>query len=142
MNSLEELPALECWKLLATADVGRLAYLMEDRVEIVPVNYLVQGESIVFASTQGSKLRSIHTSPSVAFEVDDIDVEINWSIVLHGTALRMNSGLEIEASGIRALRHLSPLDKWNYIRIEPTAVTGRRFTRRPVPLASVPTPTA
>ena len=130
MNSLEELPPIECWKLLESADLGRLAYLSADRVQIVPVNYLAEAHTIVFASTQGSKLRGIHTVPSVAFEVDGVDGEVNWSVVVHGTATRMNSSREIEASDIRALRGLSPLDKWNYIRIEPVTVTGRRFSRR------------
>ena len=137
MNSLEDLPELECWRLLRTSTLGRLAYVADSRVEIVPVNFLVERETIVFASTQGSKLRGLHTSPAAAFEVDEGSGDFLWSVIVHGAAKRIDSGPEIEASGIRAQRSLSPLDKWNYVRIVPESITGRRFMR-PRPPVSKP----
>jgi nitroimidazol reductase NimA-like FMN-containing flavoprotein (pyridoxamine 5'-phosphate oxidase superfamily) len=129
MDTLESLASDECWRLLSTKNLGRLAFLDGERLELLPVNYLVESDSIVFASVPGSKLRSTRTKPDVAFEIDDSDGVAEWSVVVHGVARRINSGPEIEASGIRSLHALTPLDKWNYVRIEPSEITGRRFTR-------------
>jgi hypothetical protein len=124
---VERLDEDTCWDLLSSASVGRLAVASIDHgPEIFPVNYLVADRTILFASAPGTKLMRVVADPKVAFEVDELTQPSWWSIVVHGRAERMSSGLDIERVGIRGIRTFSPGDKWNYVRIVPDEISGRR----------------
>jgi hypothetical protein len=66
----------------------------------------------------------------VAFEVDAIADGIAWSVVIRGTAVRLDTDDEIVASGVHDLVSANPTAKYNYIRIDPREVMGRRFRVR------------
>ena len=51
-----ELDAAECWRLFRSAEVGRLAVSIANYPDIFPVNYVVDGETIVFRTGAGTKL--------------------------------------------------------------------------------------
>jgi nitroimidazol reductase NimA-like FMN-containing flavoprotein (pyridoxamine 5'-phosphate oxidase superfamily) len=125
--AIEELTDEACWEILAAADSGRLAVASDDGADLFPVNYLVKGRSIFFRSAPGLKLIDITEHPAVAFEVDGVYHRTRWSVVVKGQAHRLGVDSEIEESGVLGLRSLSPTEKWNYVRIVPTTVTGRRF---------------
>lgn len=118
-----------CWGLLATQSLGRLAIAAE-RVEIYPVNFLVHDRSLYFASAPGSKLMELTENPCVAFEVDGEVADDLWSVVIHGRARRLARDSDIESSGILQHKGWHPTDKYNYVRITPDEVTGRRFPRQ------------
>ncbi|MEZ5248043.1 MAG: pyridoxamine 5'-phosphate oxidase family protein [Ilumatobacteraceae bacterium] len=46
----------ECWQLFRSAEVGRLAVSISNHPDIFPLNYVVDGESIVFRTAPGTKL--------------------------------------------------------------------------------------
>ena len=54
-----QLDARECWAALRTADVGRLALVVDGRPEIFPVNFVVDHGTILFRTATGSKLAAI-----------------------------------------------------------------------------------
>ena len=58
---LDVLDRRECLHLLATQSVGRLAVATPEGPLVVPVNFVLDGESIVFRSDRGSKLFADHT---------------------------------------------------------------------------------
>jgi hypothetical protein len=116
----------ECWDLLASERLGRLG-VMGDRVEIFPVNFLVYEGAVYFASAPSAKLQYIRDRPHVAFEVDGTYDDMMWSVVVYGEAVRMDSDPEILGSGIRNLRGWHPATKYNYVRIVPDEISGRRF---------------
>ncbi|HEY3005191.1 MAG TPA: pyridoxamine 5'-phosphate oxidase family protein, partial [Kribbellaceae bacterium] len=58
----------ECWRRLETADVGRLAVVIAGEPEIFPINFVVDGHSLVFRTAEGTKLFGITASPRVALE--------------------------------------------------------------------------
>lgn len=77
----------EALRLLAAKQVGRLAFVSDARPVIMPMNFTLMGERIVFRTlAHGSLARAVDTA--VAFEVDDIDdfLEAGWSVVVNGTA--------------------------------------------------------
>lgn len=121
----DELSAVECWRYLSRTHVGRLAVLGADGVDIFPVNFVVRDQAIYFRSAPGSKLMDVAANPQVAFEADGKRRGRHWSVVVRGAARRLDRDDEIEASGVLALRTATPTEKWNYVRIEPTSVTGR-----------------
>jgi hypothetical protein len=122
----------ECWSFLRSAAVGRLGVTVRGRPDIFPVNHVVHRESIVFRTSQGSKLDACVDQP-VAYEVDGFDTATGdaWSVVIKGTAKDLRERDEI----MRALR--LPITPWpgdpkpRIVRIDPDpgpgSVTGRRF---------------
>ena len=65
----------DCWELLETAHIGRLVATVGGRVEIFPVNYALEGETILFRTNAGRKMRAA-LGIEVVFEVDDVDPTI------------------------------------------------------------------
>jgi nitroimidazol reductase NimA-like FMN-containing flavoprotein (pyridoxamine 5'-phosphate oxidase superfamily) len=116
-----------CWELLRSETLGRLAVVAEDGVDVFPVNYLVDRGTILFRSAPGSKLADIAHDPVVALEVDGCDDRHRWSVVVRGTAHRLDADDDIEASGVLGLATLTHDPKFNYVRISPRVLSGRRF---------------
>ncbi len=122
-----ELTELECWRLLSRGRIGRLAISIDGHPDIFPVNFLARDGRIFFRSAPGSKLQAVAESPIVAFECDGRGLRRRWSVVVKGTAHRLDRDDEIERSGVLALTTATDTEKWNYVRIDPVSVTGRRF---------------
>jgi Pyridoxamine 5'-phosphate oxidase len=74
----------ECWRLLREADVGRLAVSIGDRPDIFPINHVVDGETVVFKTLDGTKLSGAVFERSVAFEAGGYDAWTGdaWSVVV------------------------------------------------------------
>jgi nitroimidazol reductase NimA-like FMN-containing flavoprotein (pyridoxamine 5'-phosphate oxidase superfamily) len=123
------LEADECWRLLREADVGRLAVTIGDHPDIFPINHVVDGETVVFKTLDGTKLSGVVHGGPVAFEVDDYDAWTGdaWSVVVKGRAVEIDS-----AEGIRRAETL-PLFAWwalpdaRWVQIRADDVSGRRF---------------
>lgn len=127
--SLDELTEEQCWQALRTSLVGRLAVRSGEGADVFPVNFAVHDRAIYLRSAPGAKLVAITESPSVAFEVDgNRGQDHYWSVVVRGTAERLVHDSEITASGVLDLPTSTPTAKWNFVRITPTAISGRRFT--------------
>ena len=126
-SSVETLNATDCWAYLNTNSFGRLAVLGRDGVDIFPVNYLTYQSSVLFRSAPGSKLIDVTDNPDVAFEIDGTDAGKRWSVVVRGVAQRLSSDAAIVASRIHQLPTETPTTKWNYVRITPRILTGRRL---------------
>ena len=127
--NVKELAVNECWALLRTGVVGRLAVWVDDHPDIFPLNYAVDHGTIVFRSARGTKMSAALSAAPVALEVDGYISESHeaWSVVLKG-----------RAEGIREIDEMMdtvdlPLSPWQagaknfFIRLVPTLVTGRRF---------------
>jgi nitroimidazol reductase NimA-like FMN-containing flavoprotein (pyridoxamine 5'-phosphate oxidase superfamily) len=117
----------QCWEALESADLGRLAIRTGDDIDIVPVNFLVKDRLLYFRSAPGTKMVELTRMPRVALEADGIRAGRLWSVTVKGDAQRLSVDSEIEASGIQRLHSLDPSTKWNYVRITPRAISGRRF---------------
>lgn len=125
---VEKISTGACWQLVGANSLGRLAIQNVDgHPDVFPLNYLAHDGSLYMRSAPGTKLRSLVAHPEVALEVDGIDEGFHWSVVMRGTATRLNTDAAIEASGILDLVSSSPTAKHNYVRLVPDTVTGRRF---------------
>ena len=127
-SALEVLGEEESWHLLASTDLARLAVSIDDGVDIFPINYVVADRVIFFRTAPGSKLMDLTAHPIVALETDGTHNRHRWSVVVKGSAVRLGSDEEIEASGVLSLHSLVPTEKWNYVRITASSITGRQFT--------------
>lgn len=127
-SDVEGLLLSECWEVLASLSIGRLALLAPDGApDLFPVNYLTHRERIYVRTAPGSKLMDVARDPRVAFEVDAVGDGLAWSVVVRGTAARLDADDEIEQSGVLDLQSTNPTVKSNFVRITPREITGRRF---------------
>jgi uncharacterized protein len=117
----------DCWQLLEKSHLGRIAVQTAEGLDIFPVNYVVASEEIFFRSAPGSKLIDITANPVVAFEVDGRHGGHRWSVVVKGTAHRLDRDDVIERSGVLRLPTETGTEKFNYVRIIPTSISGRRI---------------
>jgi len=129
---LEDLGHAACWALLCEAEVGRVGVLVDSAPEIFPVNFVVDGEMIVFRTAPGSKLRGLDRSPSVCFEIDGLDPEerTGWSVMVKGRAESVTTGQDLRRAAELPLHYWPLGEKAHWIRIVPRQVTGRRIERR------------
>lgn len=130
-DGVEKIGTAMCWRLVEANSLGRLAILNVDgHPDVFPLDYLVHEGNLFMRSAPGTKLRSIVAHPEVALEVDGVEDAFHWSVVIRGTAMRMNTDAAIEASGILGLVSSTPTAKHNYVRLIPETVSGRRFAAR------------
>ncbi len=122
------LEAGEAWTRLRSRSFGRLAVSHEGQPEIYPVNFLANESGILIRTEEGTKVERIAANPLVAFEVDDATAQRAWSVVVKGAARRMDES-ELAIARRAPLWTWAPEPKDVFIRIHPTEVTGRLFTR-------------
>lgn len=127
---LVEIPPDECAELLASAKIGRLGVVVEGRPEIFPVNHVVEEETgaIVFPTRPGTKLHGALGWPWVAFEVDGMDPESGWSVMVVGRAEEVaEADVRRRAASQRSILWAGGADAV-WVRIVPEKVTGRRIS--------------
>jgi len=129
-GAMEVLQLSECWTLLASVEVGRLALYAAGEVDIFPVNFVVDGDSVVFRTAEGTKLLKTVMAGRVAFEVDGYEPEHGraWSVVCRGDAEIVDHWDEVYAAEALPLFPWNHSPKGRFVRVRPTTMTGRRFT--------------
>ena len=119
----------QCWDRLAEQQLGRLVAHVGDVLDVFPVNYTVDRDSIVFRTAEGSKLTELTINDQVLFEVDEYTDTDAWSVIVRGTAHRLDSAEEVRAADRLPLRPWTPTLKYNYVRIVAASVSGRDIRR-------------
>jgi uncharacterized protein len=124
------LSAHESLAMLRGSVVGRLAVAISDHPDIFPINYVVDHGSIVFRTAAGTKLAAAVLGRGVAFEVDGYDAPTGeaWSVVVKGHAVEIDQMHELFAATDLPLFSWQAAPKHRFVRIEPVAITGRRFS--------------
>ena len=132
-----ELTAAESRQLLARSKVARLAYVLSERVDIVPIHIVCWGENIYGRTSAGSRLSNIPEGTMVALQTDEHRGPFDWlSVVVHGgfsmlnaEALRAGDPAELEIvarlfEGVAS--DWDPVPFRNQIfRIHASEITGR-----------------
>jgi nitroimidazol reductase NimA-like FMN-containing flavoprotein (pyridoxamine 5'-phosphate oxidase superfamily) len=139
---MQEIPADECHRLLATQEIGRLAVNAEHHPLVFPVNYAMDGTTVVIRTSPGTKLAAADHA-AVTFEVDEIDrrTRSGWSVLVRGVAEEV--GPE-HREDLVARTHATGLQPWapgehgRWLRLIPTSVTGRRIVPGELPPAVDP----
>ena len=82
-----EISRRECLDLLAQAKVGRVVFVRGALPEIIPVCYLVAGETVVFGVHSTSPVAQEIEGSIVAFQVDTFDSEreCGWHVQAVGS---------------------------------------------------------
>ena len=130
-HGLEILDEDACWQLLEVHYVGRLAVSIANQPEIFPVNYVVDGRTLVLRVAEGTKLAGAVLGTGVAFEIDSADplFHTGWSVLLRGRAREIEKMDELMQVEALPLTPWGPTERRRWVRIEPLVVTGRRIVR-------------
>lgn len=121
----------ECVRLLQADVIGRLAINVGSSPTILPVNYAMDGDAVVFRTAPGAKLEAGRRAP-VAFEIDSFDRESRsgWSVVVTGWLEEVSP---YDATTYERVHNL-PVDPWadgikdHWLRLQPSRITGRRVS--------------
>ncbi|PPK96100.1 nitroimidazol reductase NimA-like FMN-containing flavoprotein (pyridoxamine 5'-phosphate oxidase superfamily) [Kineococcus xinjiangensis] len=129
--ALEVLSAEECYRLLATQQLGRLGLISNGNQIIMPVNYGLDGPVVVVRLGQGSVLRAADHA-NVAFEVDSIDpaTHSGWSVLVRGLAEEVGDRHErglAQRTRDTAVESWAPGERGHWLRVIPQAISGRRI---------------
>lgn len=129
-SGLEVLSYEECRGLLERQPVGRVGFVQDGSPVILPINYVLDGGSIVFRSGRGSKLESALMSRPVCVEVDSWNVveHTGWSVLAKGLAEHVIDGDEIDRLDALAVKPWSRPDlRHEWIRVMIEELSGRRI---------------
>ena len=120
------LDEVECYRLLAAEDVGRVVYTDGALPAITPVNYVLNGRRIIFRTVADSRLAHGVIDAVVAFEVDDLDhsVSTGWSVVVTGVG---RPYLPVAGTDAPDVQPWVGGDRSQFISITPGRITGRRI---------------
>ncbi len=130
-QGLEVLTAEECWELIRSQPVGRVAYMDAGQPMILPVNHGLMGHQVVIRTGRGALLNEAMMDRSIAFEVDSFDpgLRTGWSVVVRGVAKPVYSDVDLGSLG---------LDPWadgiardDVLALRADEVSGRRIVRAP-----------
>jgi uncharacterized protein len=125
---LETLDRDECRRLLDSMNIGRLAYCTDFGPRIMPMNYTLISERLIFRTGMDTEASGYLINRPIAFEVDQVDefLRTGWSVLVVG-----NAGPMDEAS-LRLLDYRQSPQPWPegrrslVIQLPLTTVTGRR----------------
>jgi hypothetical protein len=128
-GAFEELGHEECLALVSTQRLGRLGVVVGGVPLVLPMGFVLDGETIVLRTNQGTK--TLHAPlTSVSFEVDHVDWEegVGWSVLIQGIGEDISTAIDERSEALRALVAHSwappPADRW--LTIIPRTITGRR----------------
>ena len=127
---LETLPFGACLRLLASVPLGRIGFLADGEVVVLPVNHAVNGQDVVFRAAEGSKLTAAEQEDLVTFEADDYDenAQAGWSVLVTGRATVIYDEAETQRLSRLGLRTWAAgVEHPFWVRVRPTSVTGRRL---------------
>lgn len=131
---IEELSEDQCLRLISAGGVGRIAYTGRFGPTVLPVNYKLHDNAIVFRTTEhGSLDEDLRTGIegaeyNVAFEIDELDFTARqgWSVLVQGPAhhLTEDDHAWAEQAGVEPW---APGGPEMFVRIVPKRLTGRRI---------------
>ena len=133
-GTLMPIPETECWQLLDTTTVGRLAFTTADGIVILPVNFLVFEERIYVRTEPGSTISALADGrDDVAFEMDYHDGwnQFGWSVLVKGsTSEAGNVEAERATASSGRLGPWAPGNRSLVIVLTPRKMSGRRVSMR------------
>ena len=126
----EHLSREECLELLELKKVGRVAYCEPKGPVVLPVNFTVRSQSIVFRTRAASRLARYLNDGPASFQVDEIDdfLQAGWSVLVTGVAQWVTDTEEL--SDLWWDQHQpqpwAEGERNAFVRIVPSTITGRR----------------
>ena len=133
MTDLEVMSLDLCWRHLGKRVVGRVGFDLGHGPRIHPVNYRLDGRTVVLRTSDDAELARFvelfGAGSLLAFEVDEIDYEWHhgWSVLVEGRVETVEDPEELRRLHAVWPRPWAAGERNRMIRVTPVAVTGRRL---------------
>jgi nitroimidazol reductase NimA-like FMN-containing flavoprotein (pyridoxamine 5'-phosphate oxidase superfamily) len=125
----------ECWDRVAAASHGRLALSVVGHVDILPIQAVLSNGDLYFRAEPGANLDELAAGPRVAYDVEGADDDTAYCVVVTGVTERLDRQADIDAAERLPAAELSSVTS-QWVRIRPSAVSGRAYRRVPVAAGS------
>ena len=131
-GDVERLGRDECRSLLATRQVGRLAYCSAFGPRIMPMNHVLGDDALLVRAAPDSDAAREVPGHFVAFEVDDLDERLHagWSVQVRGFAELLPIASIRVLDAARTPQPWADGDRSLLLRLPLTEVTGVRVHAR------------
>ena len=125
---LVQLDLPECMQLLAAKSVGRIAYVADSGARILPINYVLVNDRVVFRTVPDGEISRHAINSICAFEIDETDefFQSGWSVVVVG---RLQLATQDDFDRMRYGRLPEPWaggNRYMFVRLPCEQVSGRR----------------
>jgi nitroimidazol reductase NimA-like FMN-containing flavoprotein (pyridoxamine 5'-phosphate oxidase superfamily) len=123
-----ELDDIECRRLLAASDIGRLVFTSGALPVVQPVRFGVRDGQVLIATRTGGRLARAVRGAVVAFEVDSMDeaTGAGWTVTAVGPAHVLTDTADIAAAALLGLRTWIPLARYSYVAVQIGILRGYR----------------
>jgi len=93
-GQVQELTRSECFALLASEHLGRVAVTDDCGPVVFPVNFTLDRHTVMFRTEAGTKLHAASRGSRVCFEADGIDTAARtaWSVIVAARSPRSPTG--------------------------------------------------
>lgn len=120
----------ECWQLIRTVPVGRLAFTEHALPVILPAHFIIRDAEIVLASLADARVISADRGAIVAFEVDAYQpaTQEGWCVSTLGRSRRITDTQEITALDELHFNPWTGDPNRHYIAIEVNRLRGKALT--------------
>jgi nitroimidazol reductase NimA-like FMN-containing flavoprotein (pyridoxamine 5'-phosphate oxidase superfamily) len=128
-NGLEVLSRDECLRLLGGCTFGRVGVTMGALPAVLPINYRLIGDRIVFRTSGGTKLDAAIRGAVVAFEVDDLEplAHSGWSVMVTGIAQEVTEPGDLQIVEAAGVPRWAPAPAEHVVQISTEMISGRRI---------------
>lgn len=127
---MEVIDRRACLELLAGDQIGRLGVLEGGSPLILPINYGLDGDDVIFRTGSGTKLAAARRTPA-CFEIDGFDrtTRSGWSVVVRG---RLEEVTSLHGPVFERIQALSEPwlagERGHVLRLVPSVISGRRVS--------------
>jgi nitroimidazol reductase NimA-like FMN-containing flavoprotein (pyridoxamine 5'-phosphate oxidase superfamily) len=117
----------ECLELLASHRVGRVAYCDDLGPVVLPVNYVIDRDTVLIQLSPHSTVAQNLRSARASFEIDEFDDynQSGWSVLVRGDAAHVESADLPDDDG-RPVAWAEG-QRTFHVRITPHDISGRRL---------------
>jgi nitroimidazol reductase NimA-like FMN-containing flavoprotein (pyridoxamine 5'-phosphate oxidase superfamily) len=128
---LEDLDGDECLRLVATQQVGRVAFDHLGQPTVLPVHFALVSRLVVIRTAAGSWFDRAVRGRRVAFEVDSVDpgYHAGWSVMGRGTARGLEEYVDSGRLPEFRLRPWALAAPPGWIGVDLDELTGRRIVQ-------------
>ncbi len=120
-------------QLLGTVRVGRVALPDDPSPTVLPVDFVLHDDHLLFRTVEGAKLEAAHARGAASFQADGIDptFDTGWSVLVRGHLDELSTPTAEEQAAIDRLHPLVGGDRPHVVRLSIESMSGRRVLQDP-----------
>jgi nitroimidazol reductase NimA-like FMN-containing flavoprotein (pyridoxamine 5'-phosphate oxidase superfamily) len=118
----------QCLALLASSTVGRVAVTSRALPAVVPVNYMLGGNRVIFRTRRAGMLARACDDAVVGFQVVDLarDGQSGWSVLVVGVARLLEGSEDLRALELNLVSAVDGFGDDQFVGIALGQVSGRQ----------------